>query len=78
MVLCATVNDGLADMTTDPPISRDTPAARRGRWAYLDGMAIDDCPYSGRDYAKERREWMAGWLDAATAEKFPDLFPNGT
>ena len=64
-------------MKDPPPISRDTPAARRGRWAYLDGQELDDCPYKGRDFSRERREWMAGWLDADSANKFPDLFQYG-
>lgn len=54
-----------------PPIPRNTPACRQGRWAYADGKSFDDCPHQCGD---SRIQWLAGWLDGQTAAKFPHLF----
>jgi ribosome modulation factor len=55
-----------------PPIPRDTPECKRGRWAWYDGQSIDDCPYRTGD--DRRTGWLVGWLDARTENKFPQHF----
>jgi len=52
---------------------RDSPAYRAGRRAFLDGWGLDDNPHSRKD-SQKRIDWFAGWLDARSANKFPNYF----
>lgn len=60
-------------MTTrrDSEPHRDSPAYRAGRRAYCENFGFDDNPHKD---SQKRIDWFAGWLDARSANKFPNYF----
>lgn len=42
-----------------------------GKTAYIEGMALDACPY-GESYPHERSDWISGWMFANKTDPLLD------